>query len=309
MKTAFVFPGQGSQSVGMGKALYESSQTARAIFEEANDTLGFDLTRLMFEGPDDDLKSTENAQPALLTVSYASFRLLKEMGIEPSALAGHSLGEYSALVAADALDFPSALRLVRERGRLMTKAAAESEGQMAAVLSMSADELREVIQRIAPKEVVIANLNSPGQIVISGRKEGILKVTAELAEKKAKVIPLAVSGAFHSFLMQPAADALLPMLYKTPFRRPSVTVIANLTAEPITDADGLPEQLAKHIVSPVRWVETLEYLERMGVTHYVEVGPGKVLSGLVKKTLSSAIIAQVDTEDSAKKVLAILKEV
>ncbi|HEX2953058.1 MAG TPA: ACP S-malonyltransferase [Bacillota bacterium] len=309
MKTAFLFPGQGSQYVGMGKALFENSESARRIFATADQVLGFSISKLCFEGPEDELKRTENAQPALLTVSYAAFVAAKECGIEPDGMAGHSLGEYTALAASGAITFEDALRLVRERGRLMGEAGKATNGGMAAVLSVPKETLSEWIQKTCPGLVELANLNSPGQIVVSGKKEGLDKLAAVVSENKGRFIPLAVSGAFHSSLMQPAAEAYKAVVFSVKFSMPNPLVVANVTAGPIIDASVIPQQLVKHIVSPVRWEETLRYFESEGYTHYIEIGPGKVLSGLVKKTVQSAVIAQVEEVEAAKKVLAILKEV
>lgn len=309
MKTAFLFPGQGSQTVGMGKSLWESSESAKAIFARADEVLGFPLTQLCFEGPEDELKKTENAQPALLTVSYAAYTVLKELGVNPDGMAGHSLGEYSALTASGSIEFEDALRLVRERGRLMGEAARASEGGMAAVLSMDKDTLAQVISEVCPGEVELANLNCPGQIVVSGRKSGLEKLGPEVSARKGRFMPLAVSGAFHSSLMKPAADAFKEVVSKIDFKPPHPTVVANLTAAPINDVSVIPQQLADHIISPVRWEETLRYFSLEGYGCFVEVGSGKVLSGLVKKTLSDVAIVQVEEVEAAKKVLAISKEV
>ena len=304
MKTAFVFPGQGSQYVGMGRDLYETYAEARGLFDEADETLGFSLSRLCFEGPKEELDDTINTQPAILAMSVACFKVLgtrykmlrgkgrenlkpRTLNLEPDFVAGHSMGEYTALVAAGALDFAAGLKLVRERGRVMKGAGEQNPGGMAAVLGLGAEILDEICQ-VASQEtggiVQLANYNSSGQIVISGHKKA-LGPALELAKERGakRVIPLAVSIAAHSPLMQTAADAFASTVAQVDFHQPRVPVVANVTAAPITTVAEIREELVGQLTSTVRWVESIQYMIAQGVTTFVEIGPKNVLTGLMKR--------------------------
>jgi [acyl-carrier-protein] S-malonyltransferase len=284
--SAWLFPGQGSQAVGMGRDAYESSPAARAVFDEADATLGFSLSRLCFEGPAETLTQTENAQPALLTTSVALLAAALEQASDlpdPAFVAGHSLGEYSALVAAGALPFADALRLVRRRGELM---AAASEGTMAAIIGLDLDALREVCDAPADaRVVVIANENSPGQLVISGDARAVARAMTLAKERGAKrALPLNVSAAFHSPLMRDAAAGLAESIAAIDsFAAPRVPVISNVTTAPLTDADSIRRELVEQVTAPVRWIATIERLAVEGVGRCVEIGAGTVLTGLVKR--------------------------
>jgi [acyl-carrier-protein] S-malonyltransferase len=283
-KVAFVFPGQGSQSPGMGRDLAENFPVARRVFEEADDTLGFAISKLCFEGPAEELKLTENTQPAILTCSVAVARALAERGCHPGYVAGHSLGEYSALVAAGAVEFRDAVRLVRRRGRYMQEAVPNGVGAMAAILGLTPDEVEAVCSRASQGEVVSpANLNSPAQVVIAGHATAVERAMEAAKSAGAKrAIRLEVSAPFHCALMRPAQERLAPDLDRTAFRDLSVPLINNFAAREVRSAGDAREGLKQQVPNPVRWEESMRLLGAQGVDHFIEVGPGRVLTGLLR---------------------------
>jgi len=284
--TAFVFPGQGSQYVGMGKDLYEQNTEAKALFDLADAMLGFSLTKICFEGPEEELKQTKNTQPAIFLHSMVLARVLR--GTRGTMAAGHSLGEYSALVYAGALTFEAALRLVRLRGELMQQAGVEQPGTMAAVVGLEPNVVGEVCCSAWDAGIVqAANFNSPGQIVISGSVSGVRKAMELAKARGAKMVKeLPVSGAFHSPLMESAKSGLQSALEKADIRDASIPVYANVTAKPVQKADDIRRLLNEQLTSPVRWEETVRNMAGDGATTFVEIGPGKVLQGLVKRIRS-----------------------
>ncbi|HVF54760.1 MAG TPA: ACP S-malonyltransferase [Pyrinomonadaceae bacterium] len=297
---AYIFPGQGSQSPGMGRDLTENFPAARAVFEEADEALGFSLSRLCFEGPAEELQLTENTQPAILATSVAALRALEAEGLErPDFVAGHSLGEYTALVAAGALPLDVALRIVRRRGRYMQEAVPVGAGAMAAILGLDLNVVEEACAEAAEGEVCSpANINSPKQIVIAGSAAAIERAITLLKERGAKrALPLKVSAPFHCALMKPAQDRLAADLEATEFADPRVPVVTNVDVSPVLKASDARSALVRQVSSPVRWRETVGFLAREGVTTFVEVGPGKVLSGLVRQTAPEA--RTVNVEDGA----------
>jgi [acyl-carrier-protein] S-malonyltransferase len=285
-RVAFVFPGQGSQYVGMGKDLCEQFVAAKEIFTEADDMLGFRLSELCFSGPEADLKLTENTQPAILTASVAALRVLRaEAAVEPALVAGHSLGEYSALVAVGALRFRDAVKLVRERGRLMQRAVPTGEGAMAVVLGLEMEAVQRVCDDAAQSEVVSpANFNGSGQVVIAGATKAVARAAALAKERGAKrVLDLPVSAPFHCRLMQPAADGLQQALKDISVQPFTVGVVTNVEAEVNLAADRVKSLLVDQAVRPVRWEESVKKLAALGCSRAIEVGPGKVLKGLMKR--------------------------
>lgn len=296
--TAWVFPGQGSQTVGMGRDVYERFSSARAVFDEADDVLGFALSRLCFDGPGETLTQTQNAQPALLTTSVALLRAAREVAGNnlplPAFVAGHSLGEYSALVAAGALRFADALKLVRRRGELM---AAASEGAMAAIIGLELAALHEICgQASEAGVVVVANENSSGQLVISGSTAGVERAVALAKERGAKrAMPLNVSAAFHSPLMQAAAEGLQAAIADVEHvGAPQCPVISNVTAKPLHAPDEIRAELVAQVTAPVRWIGSVERMAADGVTQFVEIGPGTVLTGLIKRIVAGAALVNVN---------------
>jgi [acyl-carrier-protein] S-malonyltransferase len=318
-KPAFLFPGQGSQYVGMGRDLYERYPAARAVFDEADAALGFALSQLIFEGPEETLKLTEHTQPAILTVSIAAARVLAEQGIAPALAAGHSLGEYSAHVAAGTLTFADAVRGVRLRGRYMQEAVPQGQGAMAAILGLDPNLIaiicEQVSDRLTPlpktpeaegfdaKLAVVspANLNSPAQTVISGATLAVERAAALCKEAGAKrTVMLPVSAPFHCALMQPAQDRLAADLATFTFHDPAVPVAANVSAALITTDDAAREALIAQVTGAVRWVECVELIAAQGVTHFIEVGPGRVLTGLLKQILGKdSAVPALNVEDAA----------
>lgn len=323
-RIAFVFPGQGSQTVGMGTDIYQASPAARAVFETVDAALGFSLSSLCFEGPESALRETVNTQPAIVATSLALLAAIQEAAgadddsarnlagpVHPAFVAGHSVGEYSAVAASGALGVADTLRLVRERGRLMHREGSRCPSGMAAVLGMDSDALASICAEATEKaraalsdeelaahpgagRVVVANENAPGQIVISGATPA-LDIAMELARVSGakRVVSLAVSGAFHSPVMAPAAEALGEAVAAAPVVAPRVPIVANITAEPITTESQLREELARQIISPVQWTQTVEYLAQHGVDTFVEIGAGQVLAGLIKRIAKGATILSV----------------
>lgn len=311
-KIAFIFPGQGSQSVGMGGQLIESNKESKKYYEQADEVLGFSLSTIMLEGPADELTKTYNAQPALLTTSTMVAKKLVEAGISPDYTAGHSLGEYSALVSSNVLSFEDAVLLVHKRGLFMNEAVPAGEGAMAAILGLDQDALNEVTKKVseAGNTVQVANLNCPGQIVISGTAAGVEEASAKAKEAGAKrAIPLVVSGPFHSELMRPAAEQLDAAISSINLKEADIPVISNVTASPVTEAANIKSLLVEQLYSPVRWEESVKKMIDLGVTVFIECGPGKVLSGLVKKIDRSVSTYCVYDEESLQRVIDLLGEV
>ncbi len=311
-KIAFVFPGQGSQKLGMGKAWAEISPAARSTFEEADEALGFPLSKLCWEGPEEELGLTVNTQPALLTVSTAIHRALQSFpgaeALHPLAFAGHSLGEYSALVAAGALDFAEALQLVRRRGQLMQEAVPVGVGAMAAVIGLdNAGVTALAADSQAEGELcAVANLNGPGQTVLAGHKAAVDRAVAMAKERGArKATLLAVSAPFHSPLMRPAREGMAEVLAQADFRDPRVPVVTNVDAAPVTTAAAARDALVRQIDSPVRWVEVVERMVAdFGVEVFLEVGPGTVLCGLNRRIAQGTMSASLADPEQVKKLLS-----
>ena len=315
-KTAFVLPGQGSQYVGMGQDLYQTYPEAYTVFAEADETLGFALSKLCFEGPGDVLTDTINAQPAILTTSIACLRVLETVVgnaqadlPSPLFVAGHSLGEYSALVAAGSLTFADAVRLTRERGRLMKEAGDRAPGSMAAVLNLEAPLLEDICQAASEETggiVQVANYNSPGQIAISGDKETLEKAM-ELAKERGarRVIPLAVSAAFHSPLMDCIVDEFRQAVEAAPLKEAVIPVVANVNARPLAKVEEIREELVQQLTSPVRWTESVQYMIEQEVTTFVEIGPKAVLTGLIKRIDKSVKTVNVGDVEGVKAFLEV----
>jgi [acyl-carrier-protein] S-malonyltransferase len=302
---AFLFPGQGSQYSGMGKALAERYPAARHVFDDADRILGFPISRLCFEGPDEELKKTENTQVALLTVSVAAYRVLEESGYRTALVAGHSLGEYSALVAANSLEFGDALRLVRKRGQYMQEAVPEGVGAMAAILKLPAEQLDRVLQEAAQGEVVsAANLNSPDQVVIAGHAKAVERAMAIAKTAGARrTIALAVSAPFHCSLMRPAQMRLRADLDATEFKDLSTPLINNWEARLVDRGEEARQGLYEQIPNPVRWTESMREMAERGIRRFVEVGPGGVLSGLARSidtTLYGVKFGEPDDLDNVR---------
>jgi [acyl-carrier-protein] S-malonyltransferase len=308
---AFVFPGQGSQRVGMGQALARTFPECRAVFDEADEALGEPLSRVCFEGPDEQLRLTENTQPAILTVSVAAARLLSSRGIAPAMAAGHSLGEYSAHVAAGTLTFADAVRTVRRRGRYMQEAVPVGQGAMAAILGLDGARVAQACAEAADGDVVApANLNAPGQVVIAGTTAAVARAGERAKALGAKrVVPLPVSAPFHCALMRPAQDRLAPELRALPVNAPSVPVVANVDAAPKTDGASAIDALVRQVSAPVRWEEVVRTLASAGIRAYVEVGPGTVLSGLVRKIDREARVANLEAPSDLDAVERLVAEV
>ena len=307
---AFLFPGQGSQAIGMGKDLAERYPVAKQTFSEADEALGTQLSQLCFEGPEDQLRLTENTQPAILTVSVAAWRVLNEKGIKPSFVAGHSLGEYSAHVAAGTLTFADAVRAVRNRGRYMQEAVPVGTGAMAAIVGMNLEAVSALCADAGQGEVCEpANINSPDQIVISGHAGAIeraIKLAEERGAKRAKALP--VSAPFHCSLMKPAQDRLAKDLEGLNFSAPQVPVVANVYAKPVEDAIGAREALIRQVTGSVKWSESIQWLAGRGVQTFVEVGPGKVLCGLMRQIDRTKKAVNVEDEASLQKTLEYLAQ-
>ena len=332
-QVAFLFPGQGSQTVGMGADVYEASPAARQVFESADTALGLSLSSICFQGPDDVLRETINTQPAIVVVSLSLLAALQEAltkhpsswssPLLPSYTAGHSVGEYAALVASGALRLQDAVQLVRERGRLMHHEGTVCSGGMAAIIGMNAEDLQEVCREATAQstatltgashpglgQVSVANFNAPGQIVISGEQNAV-NLAMDLAKSKGakRVIPLAVSGAFHSKVMQPAAEGLARALASCEISDATIPVVGNIHATPLTNSQAIRDELAQQIAAPVQWIHTIEYLVAAGVTIFLEIGPGQALTGMVKRIAKGVTTLNVSSATDIEKTVGIIRE-
>ena len=302
-KVAHVFPGQGSQWVGMGRDLYQNFDSAKVAFDQADESLGFPLSKLCFEGPEDELLQTINAQPAIVTASFACLEAVRSLGagsgLPPASfVAGHSLGEYTALAAAGVLDFATAVYLARERGRLMHQAGQIAPGGMAAIIGLDGAVLAKVCEETG---VRMANINCPGQIAISGAEDNLIKAM-ELAKTSgaARVIRLQVSGAFHTPLMQPAVDGMAEIIGSITFHPPVIPVVGNTTAQPLTTAESIKEELLRQLCNCVQWQRSVEYMVGDGVSTFIEIGPGKVLAGLIKRINREVKILNIGDADAVR---------
>ncbi len=302
-KKAFLFPGQGSQYVGMAKDLFDNSVEAKEMIKTADDALGINLSYIMFNGPEDQLKQTEFTQPAIFLHSVILASIIRT--IEPEAAAGHSLGEYSALVAANSIQFYDAIKLVRERGKAMQQAGIDNPGTLAAIVGLDPTKVENLCMEASAEGIVqCANFNSPGQIVISGSRSGIKKAMELCKANGAKIVKeLVVSGAFHSPLMQSAKNALLEVLNSTPFYDPRFFVYANVTAKPVTEKEKIKDLLYQQVTSPVRWEETIKNMIEDGFEEFYEIGPGKVLQGLVKRINPDVQTFGIDKYEDVEKYL------
>jgi len=331
-QVAFLFPGQGSQKVGMGADVYAASEAARGVFAAFDEVLGFPLSTLCFQGPEDTLRSTINAQPAIVAVSLAYLAAFQEAlsphnsswssPLTPAYTAGHSVGECTALVAAGALDIKGVAYLVGERGRLMHEEEVACPGGMAAIIGMDEQVLQEVCTEVTRQQtaeasnthpgqghVILANYNAPGQIAISGEQRALETACALAKERGAKrVIPLAVSGAFHSPVMKPATVGLARSIEKTAIHNATIPVISNITAEPITDAQALRTELAQQVAESVQWTRTIEYLTSKGITTFFEIGPGQALAGMIKRIAKGSTIINIGNVAEIDKAVARVHE-
>ena len=312
-KVAFIFPGQGSQKVGMCKDFYDNYDCAKKVFEKADEALGFSISKLCFEGPEEDLRLTKNTQPAILTCSIAALAVMREHGLECEIAGGHSLGEYSALVAAGVMSLQDAVVAVCKRGQFMQEAVPVGKGAMAAVMGLTPDEITEICQKVEEEcgeAVQAVNFNCPGQVVIAGATKAVEKAGVALKAAGAKrAIPLPVSAPFHSTLMKPAAERLKEVLDKIEFHDAKFPVVANVTAEPVTKAEEIRGLLVKQAASPVKWEMSMQNMIRNGFDTYVEVGPGKVLTGFTRKIDRVMNALNVEDMASLEKTLAYFKEV
>ncbi len=301
VKVAYVFPGQGSQWVGMGQDLCQDFEAAKTVFDQADEALGFALSRLCFDGPEDELLQTVNAQPAIVTASFACLEASREAGVElppASFVAGHSLGEYTALAAAGVLDFATVVYLARERGRLMHEAGQMTPGGMAAIIGLDEAPLSELCAETGAQ---IANINCPGQIVISGAEDN-LNQAVELAKSRGahRAIPLQVSGAFHTPLMQPAVDGMAQAIAKLSFNDPTTPIIGNTIAQPLATAAAVKEELLYQLCNCIQWQSSVEYMIAQGVSTFIEIGPGKVLAGLIKRIDRNVKILNIGDAESVR---------
>ena len=305
MKT-LIFPGQGSQSVGMGQDLYKTFDLVKKIFKEADEKLNYSISKIILEGPDSDLKLTKNTQPAILTVSYSIFKLItEEFNIQIKDIkyfAGHSLGEYSALVSSNSLSFSDAVYLLHERGKSMQDAVPEGKGSMLAVMGSKIEDLEEYIEGMGKDKGVceIANDNSDSQVILSGDKTAIDEISKILKSNKKKSIFLPVSAPFHCSLMNPAAKIMEDKINQTNFKNPLVDLVSNVTAEPVRDSEKIKSLLVRQIFSKVRWRESVLFMKKNGVNEFIEIGPGKVLSGLVKRISDKVLSKSINTIEDIK---------